>query len=368
MPISTSFWDDPHAGEPPQSSPSDQWLRRAELFISSPSSTIELSDFRFTFAIKQAEAATPNMAMIRIYNLADATVLGIIKEYTQVIVQAGYWPPGRFGVVFKGGITRFDSGRDNNMIDSFLDIWAADADTALNYATTVASIPAGWTWHDVGNQCVADLESFGVDPGKFILPGFNAGVPLPHARGKVMFGPVAGQLRTMGRSTGGVWSIQNNVFHFVPQSGYLPGQAAVLNVDTGLVGVPVATPSGVYARCLLNPSLQVGGHFQIDNNLVNQTSAPAVPGQPGVRGLTPTGVSQTVFGERITFASVTNDGFYRIWVVEHEGDTRGNPWYTNLVGISIDPSAPDQPNQGVQGMPQPPLEGATPSEPEAPGP
>jgi hypothetical protein len=39
-------------------------------------------------------------------------------------------------------------------------------------------------------------------------------------------------------------------------------------------------------------------------------------------------------------ATVTNDGFYRVMVAEHVGDTRGNDWYTELTCLAADISAP----------------------------
>lgn len=39
------------------------------------------------------------------------------------------------------------------------------------------------------------------------------------------------------------------------------------------------------------------------------------------------------------YQPVTDDGYYKIIVLEHEGDTRGNPWYSNIVCLAVDMSA-----------------------------
>jgi hypothetical protein len=39
------------------------------------------------------------------------------------------------------------------------------------------------------------------------------------------------------------------------------------------------------------------------------------------------------------YQPVTDDGFYKVIVVEHEGDTRGNPWYANMVCLAVDATA-----------------------------
>ena len=36
---------------------------------------------------------------------------------------------------------------------------------------------------------------------------------------------------------------------------------------------------------------------------------------------------------------MTNDGFYRVLVVTHIGDVRGNPWYTKMTCLALDASA-----------------------------
>jgi hypothetical protein len=39
------------------------------------------------------------------------------------------------------------------------------------------------------------------------------------------------------------------------------------------------------------------------------------------------------------YQPVADDGYYKIIVLEHEGDTRGNPWYSNIVCLAVDMSA-----------------------------
>ena len=39
-------------------------------------------------------------------------------------------------------------------------------------------------------------------------------------------------------------------------------------------------------------------------------------------------------------ASINADGLYRLLTVEHRGDTRGNDWYSELVCLDVDETAP----------------------------
>ena len=50
-----------------------------------------------------SEQETPNSASIKVYNLSEATAGRICKEFTRVILQAGY--QGNCSVIFDGNIT-----------------------------------------------------------------------------------------------------------------------------------------------------------------------------------------------------------------------------------------------------------------------
>lgn len=137
-------------------------------------------------------------------------------------------------------------------------------------------------------------------------------------------------LRQSAEASDTSWSIQDGKLQFVPMSGVLPNQAVVLNSKTGLVGQPEQTNDGIKARCLLNPMLKIGGKVQIDEKDVAQAKLPdtakdAQANQP---------------------ADIAADGFYRLLVVEHSGDTRGNDWYSDLVCLDIDATQP--PNKQVK--------------------
>lgn len=169
-------------------------------------------------------------------------------------------------------------------------------------------------------------------------PGLSTGGVLP--RGKVLWGMGRALMRCEAANVGASWSIQDGQVQILPLNGYLPGEAVVLSALTGLVGIPEQTEQGVKARCLLNPKLRIGGLVQIDNASVNQTSqadlrasgfpTPALPGGAQVPYDRYAGVQM--------LADITSDGFYRLYVAEHFGDTRGQDWYTEIIGLAVDKS------------------------------
>lgn len=311
----------------------NQYLRKCELLVfkqatdrdrlRSTTSGIELSQFRIQFEIYAADAESPNTAYIRVYNLSQETMTKIRGEFDQVVLNAGY-QNGNYGLIFKGNIKQFRTGR-LSAIDTYLDIFAADGDQAYLQAMVNVSL--------VNPDDAQIKKVFGdsFQPYGVTMDGPTAGAvgginPKKLSRGKVIFGMAREHLRNYAADHQVSWSIQNGKLVFIPYAGYRPGEPVVTNAMTGMIGVPEATDGGIAVRCLLNPKIQVGTLLEIDNKSINQTQI----------------VEQFFPGRReVTFiASLSPSGTYRTLVVEHVGDTRDNEWYSNLTCLAVDLSAP----------------------------
>jgi hypothetical protein len=300
-----------------------QFLRAASLVLSAggSGSALEISQpLRFRFEVRAADVETPNTATITVYNLKQETANSIIKEYDSVTLNAGY-VYGNQGIIFQGKIKQFRTGRERN-VDSYLQIMAADGDESYNFGVVNQSFKAG---SDYGDQLDALSKAMGttIDPNaqSFVSTG---GV-LP--RGKVLFGMARTYMHGIAKNTSSRWSIQNGKLTLIPNTGYLPGQAVVINSASGMIGTPEQTDAGITLRCYLNPLIQIGRAVQINNRDINQT---IVKEQGGVGGYT----------AQYYPATVTNDGIYRVIVAEHVGDTRGNDWYSELTCLAIDRTSP----------------------------
>lgn len=304
-----------------------QFIRKAGLFVQSTSTgqVLDLSEMHFSFRTAQQDVESPNNCAIRVYNLGDDTVSLIRREFQLVSLQAGY--EGAYGLIFQGGIKQFRIGKENST-DTYLDILAADGDEAYNYAVVKKTLAASST--APSQQIKAIIETMapkGVTQGYVPDNMDETGGILP--RGKVLFGMASALMRQVVRSQGATWNINNGQLDIVPLDGYKPGDAMVLDSLTGLIGRPEQTIDGVRARCLLNPKLQIGGLVKIDNRAINQIvqqnpNAPPVPFNQwvGIQNL----------------ATIAADGLYRLFVVEHSGDTRGIEWYSELIGLAVNPS------------------------------
>lgn len=298
-----------------------QWLRKCSLLVSRPDGqALDLSQLRVTFKILQAEIQTPNVAWIRVYNPAPDTVrrIGPQREFTRVILQAGY-EEGNFGIIFDGQIKQAKHGRDN-AIDTYLEIAAADGDTAYNSAVVSLTLAAGSTTRDIINQAARAMAPYNVTLGP--LPDNLPNTRLPRAI--TLHAMARDVMRAAAAWAGCNWSIVNGQITFTPVGGYVEGEAVVLTAYTGMVGMPEQTQDGIMVRCLLNPRIFPGRRIKLDNDSIQQARL----------NLSYTGELQN---EQLP--PLQNDGFYRVVAVDWVGDTRGQEWYNELTCLSIDPTA-----------------------------
>lgn len=288
-----------------------------------PGSALDLSEFHFTFSTVQQDVESPSNCSIRVYNLSRQTLDNLTKnEYSTVVLQAGY--EGRYGVIFKGTLKQFRIGKES-ATTTYLDLLASDGDQAYNYSVVAKTLAASSTPQDRINAALAAMAPNGVTAGH-LMP-FTGGV-LP--RGKVLFGMARAAVRNEARQQGATWEIANGQVNIIPLDGYLPGEAVELNALTGMIGIPEQTENGIRVRSLLNPLITVGGLVKIDNRSINRIV------QQNPRAAT---VAYNSYTGIQLLATVTNDGLYRVFVAEHQGDTRGQAWYTDIVCLAVDPSS-----------------------------
>lgn len=140
-----------------------QYLRKASLIIGQNSGdALDLSALRFTFDVRRGDLQTPNSARIRVYNVSANTANRAEKEFTRVVLQAGY--QGNYGIIFDGTIIQARRGRESGT-DTYLDITAADGDSAYNFAVVNTTLAAGSTLADHVGVCTKAMEPYGVGLG-----------------------------------------------------------------------------------------------------------------------------------------------------------------------------------------------------------
>lgn len=310
----------------------DQWGRKVGLFLMKNLSTtadtlLDLSQFHIRFNVQNADVESPNNATIRVYNLSKETLFKISRsgEYSGVVLNAGY-EGGNYGVIFRGSIKQFKIGREN-ATDSYLDIYAADGDIAYNQGIANTSLVAGATNIDIVKAAVGAMPGAGVDFGSLSITKQN----VPSIRGVVLMGMARARLRDVVTHLDAGWSIDNGKVIITDNMGYRDGVAIEINVGTGLIGTPEQTDGGIKIKCLLNSKIRIGGRVKLNNSEITQLLQQNPDAAP---------VAYNQWAGFQFVASLSPDGMYRAFAVEHEGDNRGSAWYSNLTCLSVNESAP----------------------------
>lgn len=285
---------------------------------------LDLSEFRVKFKTIQSDTQTPNTLVATIYNLKDDTSNRIGGEFTNVLLQAGY-QEANYGVIFSGNIKWIERGKEKNT-DKYLRIWAADGEQAYNFTVCNRALAAGTTAKDVMDYLTGEMAKNGVTKAGDVDHFVGLIPPVAASRGKVLMGMARDHLTDWSTKNGFRWSTQNGQLTLVPIGGYRPGEAVVLSSTTGLVGMPRADQGGVQARCLLNPLIRIGGLIELAHDDINTLTT----NQTGLK-----------YNDVQISAATTWAGTYRVLVAEHEGDTRGQPWYTDITALAVDLSAPN---------------------------
>ena len=324
---------------------SKQWLRVIKLYLVGSSvippegvlygwdssvpgnNALDLSNLHIKFVTHNADVATPGNASIRIYNLSADTlnrIIGLINvvdgspsigEYGRLLLEAGY--KGASGLIFDGTIWQYRVGREDSM-NTYLDLLIRDADIVFNQPLQIQQ-GKGWTPESVVNEIAAKLKIS-------IIYAADGHYIIPNPRGIVGFGIPAAMLNNIAYSTNSGWSIQNNTLIFKPLNSYVPGEAIELNTQTGMIGIPEQTSQGIKVKCLLNPKIRIGSLIKLNFSEINRL----LEKDPS----SPTG---TMYNSRQPYqmAPLLKDGLYMAFLVEHEGDTRGKEWYTNIIALAV---------------------------------
>lgn len=304
----------------------DQYLRYWSLRVADDSGKgLELADLAIRFSVHHGTYSFPHTADIRIYNLSRETQYKIGKEFTKLQLFAGYL--GNYGLIFQGSIKQVRIGRES-ATDGYTDIFAADGDTLHNFGYVRTTLPSGYSqeqvWAAIGTAAAehTPIEPLSTAPNQAKGP-----------RGKVMYGMVRDSIRDFADTNQQLVTVDNGILKAMPLLAFKPGEAVEINATTGMIGSPEQTEQGITLSCLLNPAIMWGTRLKINNsditqNLVSNSDAELR--------------QQNVIGEKAIpaiFPSLANDGFYKALAVDHIGDTRGSPWYTQIICIALDPTA-----------------------------
>ena len=137
-------------------------------------------------------------------------------------------------------------------------------------------------------------------------------------RGRVFFGEPKKYFRSIAADNNAQWFIENGELNIgrIQDDPTPEKNALVINPDNGLIGSPQQIEDGVTFRTLLNPTLKI-----------------ALPAMWVKLDMTQIVAMKVNIGQLQT--KLDEDGLYRICSVIHTGDSRGQEWYTECIGVTF---------------------------------
>lgn len=283
-------------------------------------------DLRVEFYIGQSTLQTPNTARVRITNPSPQTTAAFKdKEFQTLEIQAGY--EDNVGFLYRGDIRQSIIARDENVVDSYIDVIAATAGNPYQMANVGKTLAAGWTPMDKVNVALEAMKPYGITG----LGLCNVDLSQPqHPRGRPFIGMARDLIRQVALSAGAVWWMDDDgKVNIVDHSKALPnGTAVELNSGTGLVGFPHISENGIIARCLINPAIKVASLVHIDeSSIIDAERDNSVAGGFGTVGDRNKALDMA--------GKIAADGLYRVAFMETEADTRGQSWHQILTCIAL---------------------------------
>ncbi|WP_347252902.1 baseplate hub protein [Leminorella grimontii] len=331
---------------------SQNWLRHFELrLFDKEGGGISLSDFKVVFDIQKMPNTSfaSSVGNFKIYNLSTYTVNSIMgQEYTRVEVIAGYdGVPQKenateeeaeviannasYGVIFSGDIRFTVTGKDNPT-DTWIMLQCIEGWEGHLSAATITTLAAGWTYKDLFATTMKTYEPYGITAGA--TPNMPDTV---FPRGRPIFQNSPAVINHIAGQCNADWWYENGQIVMRPENKYLEDELVELSANTGLIGMPQQTiGAGVNVRCLINPNIRLGGLVRINQKSVYRTvlSNEEIGSAPGAIGTTENNGNISTTGTLSQPASINTDGDYIVGSIDFHGDTRGQPWYMDLMCIA----------------------------------
>lgn len=268
---------------------------------------------RIIFKVSKQVLAEYFWAEIEIWNFAGDTAVKVIKEAYKVSIEAGY-KDGVYDKIFAGKVFQPMFER-RGVVDNITTLNCIDGMDYLHGNFVNFSEVAGYKYLDI----VAGMAQKANTPTQ-LGSVTNSLRTEKSPRGAVFFGDHRKVLRRLAKDNNSNWFLGDfGKLNLVNTSDAYSKTAIVVTPTTGLIGTPQQTEDGASFRCLLNPNIKIAQPYvvvKIDNTVIRQMKA-----QPN-SGTLP--------------SPLDKDGQYKVFGVTYSGDTRGNDWYVDVMGVNLE--------------------------------
>ena len=280
---------------------------------------LDLGSLACRFDVERV-ANSINRAKITVWNLSDTTLGLLTGRHRLVRLEVGY--DDTLSTLFQGGIKNVFTTQEGP--DRITEIFASDGGRDYSGSMVALSFSDGTDLHAIIQAVVASFTDVQMGSLRSVTNRSTFG-----ARSE--FGRTSWILDGLARSFGFNWSIQNGIFVAYDKGETSTAQIVTLSRETGMVGTPVASTTGLEVLTLINPEIRPGGLVNVVTagarvaaSIVTLATAAAQP-VPVAPPLAPTGPlspNLRMVGQQ--------GGVFSVYRVTHVGETRGQPWYSRV--------------------------------------
>lgn len=276
--------------------------RRFEVLIDGEPIIAETSDkqFKVTFDIMLDYGGFISYADLGIYNLSDDTAGKVFKDGAVVSLRAGY--VDTIDTLFKGRIRNVI--KERNGPDRITRIIARGGSQPRQ--TIELTLGAGTSLVSIITACVTAMGY------PVVIQQGDFEDVRPYARGYVLHGDPQTYLDQLARTHLFSYVVDNERVIITRNNSFRGGSPIIISQFTGMEGIPEITEIGCDVHKRLDPLLRIGGRVDIQSQLATFNFSNVyfqdIPGNAGT-------------------------GVYRIFKLQHTGDSWGNVWTSRITGF-----------------------------------
>lgn len=277
---------------------------------------IDVSALRCVFQTQQNLESAAVLCTLVVYNMNAATEGSILTEGFQIHIEGGY-QEGQYGEIFTGDIVQIFRNRENG-VDYRLEIIALKGVLMFDVNYVRATLAAGSTPRAIV-QAISDNADTPIGVGEVSQNLKQQALP----RGKVLFGTPSKYYRDLCiGNDANFWEDDDGNVTIKKVEDEIPEDKCLfLTPVTGLVGTPVYSDDGIHIKMLIDCRVKLYTLIKIDNDIIQRQAQQYDITGKGNNNQLP---QQYQFDQ---------DGEYQVFSVSHSGDTWGDTWTTEVVGI-----------------------------------
>jgi hypothetical protein len=275
--------------------------------IADSPNAINIEHLRIRFEVEKIAFGNLNTCTIQIYNLSDKSVAKMEKQFTKIIVNAGYEGQDN-PLLCTSDIVNITHTRQN--ADTITTIYAKDGAQAYLESTINKTVNEKMTAREVFKQVASTMEGIrigdiSVIPDKPIYIG-----------DKTLSGSAKDELTTICNTFDAHWQIVDGEISASPN--IMPEISTVrheFSASNGMIGIPTITILGINVVSLLRPQVKPMHSFRVLSDFSN-VDMPYM----------------NLINWKGRYEQIENKSC-RVMNLKHVGDTHGNEWFTQCAGL-----------------------------------